>query len=480
MEPGPSPVVQTTADTATGELAHNSIGLGRVIGFTAGFIGPAASIVLGLVVTFSITGFATPFVVLVALVGALLTGASIAEFARRTPSAGGLYTYNTRGLGHPGGFLTGWLLFFAYMVYVPGGVGASASFFSAFFHDAFGVNVSENIFFFVALAIVAGLAYRGISASSVVDLTLLAIEVLVILALAITILGHTGISHLTFSSFDPAKSLHGRFSDLTLGMVFTAVIFGGFEAAAVLGEESRDPRRIIPRGIFGSLILVGAFYLIVSFAETQGVGFAGMPKFAASTSQLQDLTSRFWSPSVLWIIDLVVALSTLAFTIAVFNAGVRYFFAMGRESMLPPVFARTGRYKTPYVAIAAVTAFSLAVGVPMLLTVGGFDIFAYLGTIAGLCVIIAYILVNLALIVTFRTKDRAEFRPVRHLLVPLGGIAIFAFPLVGTFYPEPSFPYNILPYIAVGWLAVGIAVVAWLSRYLPDKLKSSGKVFIDS
>ncbi len=476
METGPA--TRTTEQPAVGELAHNSIGLGRVIGFTAGFIGPAASIVLGLVVTFSIAGFATPFVVLVALIGALLTGASIAEFARRTPSAGGLYTYNARGLGHPGGFITGWLLFFAYMVYVPGGVGASASFFTAFFHDAFSVNISENVFFFIVLALVAGIAYRGISASSGLDLTLLAIEVLVILALAFTILGHSS-GHFTLSSFDPAKSLHGRFSDLTLGMVFTAVIFGGFEAAAVLGEESRDPRRIIPRGIFGSLALVGAFYLIVSFAETQGVGFAGMQKFAASTTQLQDLTSRFWSSGVLWIIDLVVALSTLAFTIAVFNAGVRYLFAMGRETMLPPVFARTGRYKTPDVAIATVTVFTLAVGVPMLLTVGGFNIFAYLGTIAGLCVIIAYILVNVALIVAFRTKDRAEFNPVRHLIMPIGGIAIFAFPLVGTFYPMPVYPFNILPYISLSWLIVGIGVVIWLARSMPDKLASSGKVFIE-
>jgi amino acid transporter len=239
------------------------------------------------------------------------------------------------------------------------------------------VNVSENIFFFVALAIVAGLAYRGISASAQVDLTLLAVEVLVILALAVTILGRSG-NHLTFASFDPAKSLHGRFSDLTLGIVFTAVIFGGFEAAAVLGEESREPRRIIPRGIFGSLILVGVFYLVVSFAETQGVGYAGMPKFAALTNQLQALTTQYWSSSVLWIIDLVVALSTLAFTIAVFNSGVRYIFAMGRESMLPTVFARTGRYKTPDIAIATVTIFTIAVGVPMLLTVGGFNIFATL------------------------------------------------------------------------------------------------------
>src|SRR6266700_300855 len=118
--------------------------------------------------------------------------------------------------------------------------------------------------------------------------------------------------------------------------------------------------------------------------------------------------------------------------------------------MLPPVFARTGRYKTPDIAIASVTLFTLMVGVPMLLTVGGFNIFAYLGTIAGLCVIIAYVLVNLALIVSFLTKDRAEFRPFRHL------------------------------HISLGWLVVGIGVVVWLARNRPEKLASSGKVFIDS
>ena len=161
----------------------------------------------------------------------------------------------------------------------------------------------------------------------------------------------------------------------------------------------------------------------------------------------------------------VAAVCALAFSVGVLTAG--------------PVFARTGRYKTPDVAIATVTVFTLAVGVPMLLTVGGFNIFAYLGTIAGLCVIIAYILVNVALIVAFRTKDRAEFNPVRHLIMPIGGIAIFAFPLVGTFYPMPVYPFNILPYISLSWLIVGIGVVIWLARSKPDKLASSGKVFIE-
>jgi hypothetical protein len=64
--------------------------------------------------------------------------------------------------------------------------------------------------------------------------------------------------------------------------------------------------------------------------------------------------------------------------------------------------------------------------------------------------------------------------------MPLGGIAIFAFPLAGTFYPEPAWPSSILAYIAVGWLAVGTGIVAWLARRRPDKLAATGQVFVDN
>ena len=76
------------------ELQRDAIGLPRVIAFTAAFIGPAASIALGLVAAFSFAGFATPFVVLLAFLGALFASNSVAQLAQRLPSAGGLYTYN--------------------------------------------------------------------------------------------------------------------------------------------------------------------------------------------------------------------------------------------------------------------------------------------------------------------------------------------------------------------------------------------------
>ena len=76
----------------------------------------------GLVIVVSYAGFASPLVVLVAFIASLCCASSIAEFARRLPSAGSLYTYNSRGLGRTGGFLTGWMMVFAYALYVPAGI----------------------------------------------------------------------------------------------------------------------------------------------------------------------------------------------------------------------------------------------------------------------------------------------------------------------------------------------------------------------
>jgi hypothetical protein len=67
----------------------------------------------GLVIVVGYPGFAAPLVVLIALVASLCCAVSIAEFARRLPSAGSLYTHNSCGLGRTGGHLTSWMMLFA-------------------------------------------------------------------------------------------------------------------------------------------------------------------------------------------------------------------------------------------------------------------------------------------------------------------------------------------------------------------------------
>jgi amino acid transporter len=105
-----------------GGLAQGVVGSARVIAFAAGNVAPAGSVVAGLVIVVSYAGFASPLVVLIAFAASMCCASSIAEFARRLPSAGSLYTYGSRGLGRTGGFLTGWMMVFAYVLYVPAGI----------------------------------------------------------------------------------------------------------------------------------------------------------------------------------------------------------------------------------------------------------------------------------------------------------------------------------------------------------------------
>jgi amino acid transporter len=470
-----------TSSAAAGEpgsaLRPNAIGLARVISFTAAFIGPAASIVLGLVVAVSFAGYSTPLVVLLSFVAALAAASCIAQFARRLPSAGSFFTYNAHALGPPAGFASGWLMAFAYIIFVPAGIGAAASFFTDFVHAAFGVTINENIFLVIILALIALLAYEGISTSASVDMVVLAFEMLVITALAVTIFARGGAGPVGGALFNPANTIGHTFGHLALGMVYTVVIFTGFESGAVLGEESRDPRRIVPRGIFGAVTVVGIFYLFVAWAEMHGVGSKALPGFAASSTQLQFLTGRYWSASVLWLIDLVVAMSTLAFTISSFNAGVRLLFAMGRERVLPAALAKVSTRKTPAVAIAVAALFSLVVALPVTIAVGGFNTFGYIGGIAGLAFILLYIALAIGTMVAFRRQYRDSFNPAKHVIIPIVAIALFCIPLVGTFYPVPSFPYVLFPYITLAWLIAGLVVAAVLTRRRPHVVARLGRVF---
>src|SRR4249920_2220265 len=153
-------------------LAHGVVGPARVIAFGASNVAPAGAVVGGLVIVVSYAGFASPLVVLVAFAASLCCASSIAEFARRLPSAGSLYTYNSHGLGPIGGFLTGWMMVFAYVLYVPAGIALTSAYTSQLLAGTLHVAVSAWALFVIIVGAVVMVAYLGIKTSSSADLVL--------------------------------------------------------------------------------------------------------------------------------------------------------------------------------------------------------------------------------------------------------------------------------------------------------------------
>lgn len=459
-------------------LAHGVVGPARVIAFGVSSVAPAGSVVGGLVILATYAGFASPLVVVIAFVASLCCASSIAEFARRLPSAGSLYTYNSRGLGWIGGFLTGWMMIAAYVLYAPAGVALTSAFASMLFAAVFHVTIAPWVLFVVIVAAVVLVAWLGIATSSSLDLLLAAGEIALIAALAITILVKIGPAHYSAAVLSPASSPHRQLSDITNAMIYGISAFAGFEAAAALGEEARDSHRSVPAATIAVVIVTGIFYLLVVLAETFGTGRDGITGLTAQPSPLGYLTSRYWSPSVLWAIDLVVVLAGLGFVIAVFNAAIRILFAMGREQILPRSLARLSGRHTPVIAIGSIAVLTLALGLPLTYADGGPRTFRYLAGAGALSVVLIYLAVNIAVIRAFRTEFRDQFRLWRHLLFPAAAAVLFLFPLWGILHPRAYTLVNLLPFVALGWLCLGVIVLCVLRAKRPAGLEALGRVFM--
>jgi amino acid transporter len=261
-------------------------------------------------------------------------------------------------------------------------------------------------------------------------------------------------------------------------MIYGITAFAGFEAAAALGEEARDTRRSVPASIIGIVIVTGAFYLLVILAEAFGVGRRGIPGLIAQPSPLAYLTSRYWSPSALWIIDLVVVITGLGFVIAATNAAIRVLFAMAREQALPGSLTRLSRHRTPVVAIGCLAVLTLLLGLPLTYAYGGARAFGYLAGAGGLAVVLVYLVGNIAVIRAFRTEFRHEFSFWRHLLIPATAAAIFLFPLWGILRPPAYTLVNLLPFAALGWLCLGVAAATVLRARRPASFQALGSVFM--
>src|SRR5258708_37835800 len=83
--------------------------------------------------------------------------------------------------------------------------------------------------------------------------------------------GQGGLSAAPFSVSQVPKG-----GDLTVGIILAVLSFIGFEAAATLGEETNNPHRNIPRAVFGSMVVVGIFYVVMAYVATVAYGIDKM------------------------------------------------------------------------------------------------------------------------------------------------------------------------------------------------------------
>lgn len=463
------------ADQGGPTLKRNAVGVGGAVVMSAALMGPAVSVYFNPQVTAGQAGLATPFVFVLAAVVMAVVANGVMEMARVLPSAGSFYTYVSRGIGPKTGFVTGVMMFIAYALLVP----AELALFGSFTHDVlaeYGWDISWWIISAIALVLMLVLSYEGITGSLRTALILFSAEVIVILVLSTIILVKGGRDGLTLEPLNPANSTNGL-SGIALGLVFGILSFVGFEAATTLGEEVKDPKRNVPKGIIMSLIFVGAIYLYCTYAEMVGFGREGVDALAGDTAPFTTLAGMY-APWIKLLIGLAGISSIFAVIMNSNNGIVRIIFAMGRERMLPRQLAHIHpKHQTPSTAIwvQGVVAALFTFGVGAL--AGPFNTYIYLGAILTLAIIPVYMLTQVACLKYFGRSDIGEMRnPVKHIVLPILGLLLLLIPVYGQVWPVPAAPINTFPYLVIAAIVIATMVAWQIGQRHPEVLARAGAV----
>ncbi|MFC8518327.1 APC family permease [Streptomyces sp. NPDC057257] len=478
------------AGEAAAGLRRDAIGLREVLFQSITAMAPAAAVAASIPSGAAFAGGSLPLAVLVALVACLFTASCVAELARELPAAGSVSTYAARGLHPTVGFLVGWGYVFVEAL-VPPLLLLQLGFTTAgTLHDEWS-SYPADLWWPWALAgaaVIAAAGYFGVRASARLGTVLGVFEILVFLVFAVWLIAEAGGDN-TLSVFGTSHTAEGYegVSGVFAGSVYTVLAFAGFEAAAPLAEETRDPRRTVHRAVLGAALAIGLFYVVTTYAMTVYFGPDRFATFGASGEASWEGVARA-SFGLFWVlVFLAVVNSTIANANACANVSTRTAFALARIRVLPGLFASLHpRYRSPVAGIAVQTV--VAVGAVLGLGLGYDPVTAFLllATVIVTVVIGVYIVVNLACAGYFLRRRRELLKPVRHLLLPVLGIVTFVPALltaaglpVFDFVTELTAPVSYAGPVVGIWMALGLVVLFVLMRRHPERIAETARVHLD-
>ncbi len=282
---------------------HRNLSVWEAIGISLALMAPSMAASINPQGTATTVGRAVPLAFALAFVGVLLVAYTFVRLTQRFHHSGSVYGFVGATLGPRAGVISGWALAGTYTFY---GVVTSMAGgrFASNFLNALGVWKNPPTWSGFLLGAIGMLLVWWIAITPARGGTrlLLAAEALTVALIVIVIAivfgkltGHSGPGHLgvDWSVF----SLPGGtpMSTVFLGVVFGFLSFAGFEAASTLGEETKQPRRDIPRAILGVAIFGGVYFVVVTAVEVMGFGTSakGVTAFINSTSLIGDLGTTY-------------------------------------------------------------------------------------------------------------------------------------------------------------------------------------------
>jgi amino acid transporter len=425
-------------------MAHlqRTLSLGSVVLFGIAYMTPI--IVLG---TFGIladtTGGLVPAAYVAASVAMLFTALSYARMAAAFPVAGSAYSYVRKAINPKLGFLAGWAVLLDYL-FLPMAIWLIGA---AYLHSAFPA-VPQAVWVLAFIGVTTAINVVGLRLAKNINGALMLVQFLVLVAFVVLCVHYVlGDASKPLWSLAPFLKEGMQLPLIMSGAAIACYSFLGFDAVSTLTEETRDPRRTIPRAILlitliGGLIFIASSYF-VQLAHPS-------VEFQSADSAAYEIARNIGG-------DLFVSVFLIGLIVGQFTSGLsaqasasRLLFAMGRDGVLPQsLFGRLSeRFGTPVgsILLCGVVAL-LALRMDVTTSTSFINFGAFL----------AFTLVNLSVIFHFwlNGERRGPRELVQFLIFPLIG-------MLATLWLMVSLDHLAI-ILGLSWLALGVIYLGWLT-----------------
>jgi amino acid transporter len=458
-----------TQSPATERLQRNQLGMFGIVMPGLAQVAPAFNLFFTTGYMVAYAGASAPLIFLISMVGMGATASSLAQFAGVYPSAGSFITYITRAIGTKVGVAIGVICVLGYIIAFGGiYIFVGSYIVQNVFNNPHIWGITQIVTIIYGALVVAPVVV-GLKFGVRITIALYVFEVVLLLALSLTILVKGGASGLSGTPFSWPG---GKASDVLLAFSLAVLAFGGFEAAAPLAEETRDPRRNVPIAVLGCVLVSGIIYVLGSYALVTAFGVGHASTLASDANPFHTAAKAFL-PFVAPLITWVFLSSVTSSYVAANTQTSRVIFAGARGGLWTHALARVSpRFRTPAVAAVAFVAPSILIGVISTAFTSPGTASGFLGTWGILGLIVMYLMANVALVVEWAKFRRRGIHKNVWLWVvtPVVGVAVLAIPVWGDLRPGQPSPYNTLPWLTIGLVLVGVVYALVLGAWRPQVL----------
>ncbi|MFF1683041.1 APC family permease [Streptomyces sp. NPDC058256] len=498
VQEGVAPAEGTSTGAGDGtvhRLKPNAIGLLGVVFMAVATAAPITAMTGN--VPFMVSagnGIGAPASYLVAMVVLAIFSVGFTSMAKHITSTGAFYGFISYGLGRTVGLAAGLLATFAYAVFEPALIGIFSVFATTTLEDQTGLAVPWWAFAMLMLAINATGTWFGVSVAEKLLVVLLATEVTILAAMAISVALHGGgPDGFSLDPVNPVNAFKG--TSAGLGLFFAFWSWVGFESTAMYGEESRNPKKIIPKATMISVLGVGIFYVFVSWMAISGTGESKAVEVATANP-----LGLFFGPTEqyvgAWAVDVMQWLmitGSLACGMAFHNCAARYMYALGREGAIPGLKNTVGRthakHGSPHIAGLAQTIVS---GVLIAaFWIAGKDpynaLYVLLAILGTMAILVVQAVCSFAVLAYFRKNHPESRHWFKTFTAPLvGGVAMLAVVVllvsnmgVAAGTESGSLVLKATPWIVALVAVGGLGYATYLKRRAPERYALLGRTVLE-